>query len=60
MKNMIEGMLQAELEDHLEQKDNTSKNGTYSFLIRIDFYNIYSPHYIKKPSNFIIWDFNYI
>jgi len=36
MKNMIEGMLQAELEDHLEQKDNTSKNGTYSKTVRSD------------------------
>lgn len=36
MKNMIEGMLQAEIEDHLEQKDNTSKNGTYSKTVRSD------------------------
>ena len=29
MKQMIEGMLQAELEEHLDQDENTSKNGSY-------------------------------
>lgn len=36
MKSMIEEMLQAELEDHLEQKENSSKNGTYSKTVRSD------------------------
>jgi len=36
MKSMIEEMLQAELEVHLEQKENSSKNGTYSKTVRSD------------------------
>jgi len=36
MKNMIEGMLQAELESHLETSDTTSKNGTYPKTVRSD------------------------
>ena len=36
MKNMIEGMLQTELEEHLEQADGDSKNGTYSKSVRSD------------------------
>jgi len=36
MKSMIEEMLQAELEDHLEQKENSSKNGTYPKTVRSD------------------------
>jgi transposase-like protein len=35
MKNMIEGMLQAELEEHLEH-DDTTKNGSYSKTVRSD------------------------
>jgi transposase-like protein len=34
MKQMIEGMLKAELEEHLEQNDTTSKNGSYPKTIR--------------------------
>ncbi|MCF6206848.1 MAG: IS256 family transposase [Sulfurovum sp.] len=36
MKNMIEGMLQAELEEHIETEGNTSKNGTYPKTVRSD------------------------
>ena len=37
MKNMIEGMLQAELEEHLDQEESsTSKNGSYSKTVRSD------------------------
>jgi transposase-like protein len=36
MKQMIEGMLQAELEEHLESSDTSSKNGTYPKTIRSD------------------------
>ncbi|SFV50357.1 Mobile element protein [hydrothermal vent metagenome] len=36
MKNMIEGMLQAELEEHLSISDTTSKNGSYSKTVRSD------------------------
>ena len=36
MKQMIEGMLQAELEEHLDQDENTSKNGTYPKTVRSD------------------------
>jgi len=36
MKNMIEGILQAELESHLETSDTTSKNGTYPKTVRSD------------------------
>ena len=36
MKQMIEGMLQAELEEHLESSDTSSKNGTYPKTVRSD------------------------
>ena len=37
MKNMIEGMLQAELENHLDQEESsTSKNGSYPKTVRSD------------------------
>ncbi|HHD78459.1 MAG TPA: hypothetical protein ENK98_02285 [Epsilonproteobacteria bacterium] len=36
MKHMIEGMLQAELEEHLDQNDTTTKNGTYPKTVRSD------------------------
>jgi len=36
MKQMIEGMLQAELEEHLSQSDTTSKNGSYTKRVRSD------------------------
>jgi transposase-like protein len=36
MKQMIEGMLQAELEEHLESNDTSSKNGTYPKTVRSD------------------------
>ena len=37
MKNMIEGMLQAELEEHLDQEESSSsKNGTYPKRVRSD------------------------
>jgi len=36
MKNMIESMLQAELEDHTEQSKTTTKNGSYSKTVRTD------------------------
>ncbi len=36
MKNMIEGMLQAELEEHLEREGGTCKNGTYPKKVRSD------------------------
>jgi transposase-like protein len=36
MKQMIEGMLKAELEEHLEQNDTTSKNGSYPKTVRSD------------------------
>ena len=34
MKQMIEGMLQAELEEHLSQSNTTSKNGSYTKRVR--------------------------
>jgi transposase-like protein len=34
MKNMIEQMLQAELEEHIEDTGNTSKNGYYKKTVR--------------------------
>ena len=34
MKNMIENMLKAELENHIEHNPNTSKNGTYKKGVR--------------------------
>ena len=36
MKNMIENMLKAELEEHIRNNDNTSKNGYYSKTVRSD------------------------
>ncbi|MFK5882322.1 MAG: IS256 family transposase [Sulfurospirillum sp.] len=36
MKQMIEGMLQAELEEHLSQSDTTPKNGSYTKKVRSD------------------------
>ena len=36
MKQMIEGMLQAELEEHLDQDDATTKNGSYPKTVRSD------------------------
>lgn len=36
MKQMIEGMLQAELEEHLSQSETTSKNGSYTKKVRSD------------------------
>ena len=36
MKQMIEEMLKAELEDHLEQNDTASKNGSYPKTVRSD------------------------
>ncbi len=36
MKKMIEGMLQAELEEHLDQDGSTSKNGTCPKTVRSD------------------------
>jgi len=36
MKNMIENILKAELEDHIENNDSTSKNGSYKKTIRSD------------------------
>ena len=36
MKQMIEGMLQAELEEHISENGNTSKNGTYPKTVRSD------------------------
>jgi len=36
MKQMIEGMLQAELEEHLDQNDATAKNGSYPKTVRSD------------------------
>lgn len=36
MKQMIEGMLQAEIEEHLAENDSTTKNGSYSKTVRSD------------------------
>ena len=36
MKQTIEGMLQAELEEHLDQDEDSSKNGTYPKTVRSD------------------------
>ena len=36
MKHMIEGMLQAELEEHLAEETSSTKNGTYSKTVRSD------------------------
>ena len=36
MKSMIENMLQAELEDHIETNDKTCKNGSYKKTVRSD------------------------
>jgi len=36
MKQMIEGMLQAELEEHVSQSKTTSKNGSYTKKVRSD------------------------
>ncbi len=36
MKHMIEGMLEAELEEHVEQSESTSKNGSYPKTVRSD------------------------
>ena len=36
MKNMIENMLKAELEEHIENNGNTSKNGSYKKTVRSD------------------------
>ena len=36
MKNMIESMLQAELDEHIENKGNTVKNGSYKKRVRSD------------------------
>jgi transposase-like protein len=36
MKNMIENMLKAELEEYIESNNNTSKNGYYSKTVRTD------------------------
>jgi transposase-like protein len=36
MKNMIENMLKAEIEEHIETNSNTSKNGYYEKTVRSD------------------------
>jgi len=36
MKNMIENMLKAELDDHIENSEQTSKNGYYDKTVRSD------------------------
>lgn len=36
MKNMIESMLQAELEEHIEENGKTCKNGSYKKRVRSD------------------------
>jgi transposase-like protein len=36
MKSMIEGMLQAELEEHLDHNEGSSKNGSYPKSVRSD------------------------
>ena len=36
MKNMIENMLKAELDDHIENSEQTSKNGYYNKTVRSD------------------------
>ena len=36
MKNMIENMLKAELDDHIENNNQTSKNGYYEKTVRSD------------------------
>jgi transposase-like protein len=36
MKNMIENMLKAELDDHIENNNQTSKNGYYDKTVRSD------------------------
>ena len=36
MKNMIENMLKAELDDHIENSEQTSKNGYYEKTVRSD------------------------
>jgi len=40
MKKIINEMLKAELEEHLESTPNTSKNGSYSKKVRSDEGNI--------------------
>jgi len=40
MKNMIENMLQAEIDEHIDNNDNTSKNGYYSKTVRSEKGNI--------------------
>ena len=36
MKQMIEGMLETKLEEHLSQSNTTSKNGSYRKTVRFD------------------------
>jgi transposase-like protein len=40
MKNMIENMLQAEIDEHIDNTDNISKNGYYSKTVRSEKGNI--------------------
>ena len=61
MKNMIENILKAELEEHIEANSNTSKNGSYKKTVRSDTGNLelniprdrnsnYKPQLIPKGS----------